>query len=201
MECRGYNNVRGFVGCVLIDFGPMLRQASRSAKRGEQSIAGLGCQRRRRGGRTHDTLHGHEGRSRPGQHQRGAGRSARIQLVRMKSWRLLCITRRQANLDGLRSDDHTIDIALDQVAIHPVGRKLQRSKVGADTVQHKLLDVGCRHACDAAGLLLSKRNENLSSSSFDFSAISAFRKVRRLHFLESFDCMFGDGVEAATARG
>jgi hypothetical protein len=49
-----------------------------------------------------------------------------------------------------------LTLALDQVAIHPLDRKLQRSKVRADAVQHELLDVGCRHG-DAAGLLLSVR--------------------------------------------
>jgi hypothetical protein len=66
----------------------------------------------------------------------------------MKFWQLLCVTRRQANLDGSLSDNHAIDMALDQVAIHPVDRKLQRSKMRADGVQHELLEVGCRHTRD-----------------------------------------------------
>jgi hypothetical protein len=52
----------------------------------------------------------------------------------MEFWQLLCVTWRQTNLDGLRFDDHAIDVALDQVAIHPLDRKRQRSKVRADTV-------------------------------------------------------------------
>jgi hypothetical protein len=47
-----------------------------------------------------------------------------------------------------------VDLGARSVAIHPLDRKLQRSKVRADAVQHELLDVGCRHG-GAAGLLLS----------------------------------------------
>ena len=62
---------------------------------------------------------------------------------------------RRVRLDGLRSDDHAIDMVLNQVAIQLVDRKLQRSKMRADAVQHEPLDIGCRHARDAAGLPLS----------------------------------------------
>jgi hypothetical protein len=49
----------------------------------------------------------------------------RIQPVTMDFWRLICLTRRQTSLD--RSDDHAIDIALDQSrSTHSIGSSSDR---------------------------------------------------------------------------
>jgi hypothetical protein len=69
-------------------------------------------------------LHGNEGRSRPGQRERGGGRLVQIRLVPAGRCRLGRTARHQADLHGLRFDDHAINMTFDQVAVPGGDRKL-----------------------------------------------------------------------------
>jgi hypothetical protein len=99
---------------------------------GKQRIAALGTHGGLFGGLVHNALHGDEGRGRPGQRERGRGQFAPGLLVVSVVCGRGRTTQNQADLNGLRSDDHAINMALDQVAVCRVNGKPCCFKVPAN---------------------------------------------------------------------
>ena len=131
---------------------------------GEQSIAAFGLHRRLRvHGRMNDAFHGREAWSGPGQRERGRrrlgwepARHHRVAPARSSSLDM----RRTSKACGLTITRSTWRSIRSRSAAAAWNAPVD-CKVPADAVQHEWLDLGRRHARDAAGLVLSVLQERV----------------------------------------
>src|SRR5215211_4542898 len=125
----------------------------------EHSISALGLDRRFRAARVNDTLHGSKAARPP----RECGYTAALTRPGAVDAGPLyfggeVVCDGKMEFQRLSLHDHALEMALDQIAIANGGGVLcftHRCEVLAQAVEHQLLDVGGRHAGDAACLRLS----------------------------------------------
>ena len=107
-----------------------------------------------------DALHGREAWRGPGKRDRGRRRVTGSRVIKTRVFGLSrCLARgNEPDVQCLRFDDHARDMALDQLAVRKRGLGfccVHCCKVPADAVAHEGLDLGGRHAGDAACLGLA----------------------------------------------
>jgi hypothetical protein len=111
-----------------------------------------------------DAFYGRKAWRGPGKRDRGYRREVGIRVKEARVFGLSrCFARgNEPDVQCLRFDDHARDMALDQLAIRKGGWELRFThccKVTADAVAHEGLDLGGRHAGDAACLGLATAAE------------------------------------------